>query len=262
MRRICLLSIPRGRFWTFSWTLCLEVQFYLTFLFILVFGHHVGLLPGPRRAALRRTVVTVAVAAVGVWSLIHSVRQPSSDFAGWSWTFFLGVAVYAGLTRGIPAAAVVAPLAVLAAWFAALRNLDGLVSIATAAAIYAAGASGRLSTLLARRPLLYLGRISYSLYLLHMVLGMNLLFLLAPTRLGGIAGGWFALGLAIAISLCGADLLHRIVEAPSNRLSRRLKQSARPRELPRAPVEPLAGTDLTAVALAVEPPRPEGPAAD
>ncbi len=211
-----------------SWTLCLEVQFYLTFLAILVVGHYVGRRVPIRGAQLQRAVVTLSVAAVAVWSFTHSVRAPTSDLSGWAWTFFLGTAVYGAVTRGIPSLAIVLPLAALGVFFLVRKELDGSVAVATAAAIYGAGRAGRLSTLLAHGPLLYLGKISYSLYLLHMVIGLNVLFLLRPTWLGSFAGGWCAWALAAVLSLAAAHLLYRLVEAPSNRLSRRFKRRASP----------------------------------
>lgn len=198
-----------------SWTLCLEVQFYLTYLLILVAGHYA------KKAG--RRVVVLAVATVAGWSFMNWLQQPTPDFTGRSWTFFLGVALYGALTRGVPVSIVAAPLTALGALFIWKQELHSIVTVATAAAIYAAGVTGRLSTLLACRPLLHLGKISYSIYLLHMVIGLNLLSQLAPAIGGSRAAAWGAWVLAVALSLGGAELLHRWVEAPANRLSQRLK---------------------------------------
>jgi peptidoglycan/LPS O-acetylase OafA/YrhL len=207
-----------------SWTLCLEVQFYLAYLVMLVGGHYAGLLMPRRATAIRRTLIVLSVTLVAGWSLMHWIQDPSFGFTGRAWTFFLGVAIYAAMTRGAPSIAVAGCLISLAALFVWKQEPRNIVTVATAAAIYFAGMTGRLSTLLAFRPLLYLGKVSYSIYLLHMVIGLNLLQILSPLSRNSVAGAWISLVTAIACVLLGAQLLHRWVEAPSNRLSQRLKR--------------------------------------
>jgi peptidoglycan/LPS O-acetylase OafA/YrhL len=194
----------------------LEVQFYLTYLLILVAGHYA------KKAG--RQVVVLAVATVAGWSFMNWLQQPTPDFTGRSWTFFLGVALYGALTRGVPVSIVAVPLTALGALFVWKQELHSIVTVATAAAIYTVGVTGRLSTLLAYRPLLHLGKISYSIYLLHMVIGLNLLSQLAPAIGDNRAAAWGAGVLAVVLSLGGSELLHRWVEAPANRLSQRLKR--------------------------------------
>jgi peptidoglycan/LPS O-acetylase OafA/YrhL len=70
---------------------------------------------------------------------------------------------------------------------------------------------------MAVRPLVFLGRISYPLYLVHVVLGFQVIRL-------GVEHGWStAEGViaAIAVSLGAAILLHYLIEAPGQRWSRR-----------------------------------------
>src|SRR5208282_3213930 len=97
------------------------------------------------------------------------------------------------------------------------------------AVVYAVGRADRLTTLFGGPVLQYLGRISYSLYLVHWFVKeavMNLGFHL--TRGGRLAGvGWFLL--AAASSIMVAHLLHIGVERPSMRWSRTLKQAMQPR---------------------------------
>lgn len=211
-----------------SWTLCLEVQFYLAYLLMLVAGYYAGrLIPG-RAAAIRRAILILAVTGVAGWSLLSWCQHQTYDFPGRAWTFFLGVTVYMALSRRASPVTVGIGLASLAALFLWKQETRNVVTVVTATAIYSAGITGRLATLLAFRPLLYLGKISYSIYLLHMVIGMNLLQTLLPISRGNVAGAWFAYTLAVVFSLIGAELLHRLVEAPSNRLSQRLKKPRRP----------------------------------
>ena len=207
-----------------SWTLCLEVQFYLTYLLVLVTGHYSRSLTVRRATETRRAVVVLSLTSVAVWSYVSWILQPSDDFTGRAWTFLLGVAVYGALTRGAPTIAVAVFLAALAVPFVWKQETEGIVTVATASVIFVSGLMGWMSTLLAYRPLLHLGKISYCIYLMHMVIGMNILSLLSSAIDGSVAAAWIALAMAIVLSLFGAELLHRRVEAPSNRLGQRLKR--------------------------------------
>ncbi len=77
-------------------------------------------------------------------------------------------------------------------------------------------ATGRYGKWLSWRPLIFLGRVSYPLYLVHGVLGF------AVIRYG-VMHGWTTLNGVIAagaVSLLAATLLHFLVELPGERLSR------------------------------------------
>ncbi len=197
-----------------AWTLCLEVQFYLSYLLLLVVAYY----------SARSWVAALGVAMVSGWSLWHWFYHSSPDFGGRAWTFFLGVAIYWALRRRVPTGWVAAGIVALAAVVIGKGHLDGVVSVATAGAIFAIGIAGRLSTMLAYRPLLHLGKISYSIYLLHMLIGLNLLDRLKSAEAGSAVVLWLSVTAAIILSLAGAEVLHRLVEAPSNRLSQRFKR--------------------------------------
>jgi len=94
-------------------------------------------------------------------------------------------------------------------------------TLAVAALLVGVIVSTRASTgFLARQPLVYIGTISYALYLTHQ-LGLGISERLVPAR-----AGWYgdisslAIGLALAIALCA--LLHRWVETPMIARGRRL----------------------------------------
>lgn len=97
-----------------------------------------------------------------------------------------------------------------------------LVAAITGLAILAVARAGRLATCLAYGPLQYLGRISYSLYLIHTPI-INSLLALGPDRSPPSAGEALAwITLCVAASLLAADLLYRTVEVPSLRLAKHL----------------------------------------
>jgi peptidoglycan/LPS O-acetylase OafA/YrhL len=79
-------------------------------------------------------------------------------------------------------------------------------------------ATSRHGRWLTLRPLLFLGRISYPLYLVHAVLGFEIIRF-------GVDRGWSTpIGVIVAgiAAVMAATLLHYIIEVPTQRLSRLL----------------------------------------
>jgi peptidoglycan/LPS O-acetylase OafA/YrhL len=100
---------------------------------------------------------------------------------------------------------------------------------------------GGLREVLGMRPLVWLGRVSFSLYLVHVPLLAGLALLLH-----GLVPLGAAAALGVLASLPAAGLMHRWVERPSRDLAVRLEfRLRRPRPVDRVPAgtpaEPLAG---------------------
>lgn len=207
-----------------SWTLCLEVQFYLSYLLILVIAFYASqwLFKGCEKC--RKTIVGLALISLGIWSFVNWSRFEISDFSGRSWMFFMGVGAYHAMKKGAPLK-IVLPILLAAGLYRGFRaDLEGAMGIVAMGVIYTVGKTGQFSTFLATKPLLWLGRISYSLYLTHLIFGLLVISKLNPWIAGRIWAAWLAWSLGIAVSLLTAYLLHRLVEAPSNNLSQRLKR--------------------------------------
>ncbi|MCW2622743.1 MAG: hypothetical protein JWL64_2345 [Frankiales bacterium] len=139
---------------------------------------------------------------------------------------------------------VVALLLLLARWQlvvdrpAALAALSALGAAGLVVLVMAPGPSAEGAGV---RPALWLGRLSFSLYLVHEPVVVSV----------GAATGWtdpFALvALGLPLSLGAAMLFFRVVEAPSHRLARRVAQRTAPRRhagaadgAPTAPLPALA----------------------
>jgi peptidoglycan/LPS O-acetylase OafA/YrhL len=73
-----------------------------------------------------------------------------------------------------------------------------------------------------------LGRVSYSLYLVHMAVHRLVVGLGHRAGLTGLANDWLLAGFAFLASLGAALVLHRWVEEPSRRLARRLGERPAP----------------------------------
>ena len=214
-----------------AWTLCLEIQFFLVFILILAFG---------RRLAGQVTVGRAPLSAVGLvggLGLLSLVNQAPGDsqppwFLPYWFYFAAGVLCYWHLRGRMHPAVFWCFLGA----FLVIPVRTNVISIATgfttALAFFAVGRAGKLTTWLGGPVSKYLGKISYSLYLVH--LPVLSIVLRAGYKVSGENKAaslvWFTV--AAAASFVAGHLMWRYVETPSLRLTARLK-------LRQAPVQPI-----------------------
>jgi peptidoglycan/LPS O-acetylase OafA/YrhL len=205
-----------------GWTLCLEFQFYLLLALSLLCASKL------RRTGLRPDLaVIVCLAPTLLWSVgvaagVLVAPVPGLFLSHW-YLFMLGTAVGLAI-RGNNVGAVVLGAASLAGALFQVREVGPGVAIATAALLYLLHTRGKLANPLGGRLLQYLGKISYSLYLIHPVIGnrgcrwLVTRFPEASRSLPFLLAGMV---LACVASVVAAHLLWRIVERPAQELARR-----------------------------------------
>jgi peptidoglycan/LPS O-acetylase OafA/YrhL len=214
-----------------GWTLAIEIQFYLAFMCILAIARKPG--SGPLAIAL---LLVTAVAAIPT--------DPNATYwARWAvntWPYFVaGALCYWAVARQ---ASHWYLFLVLAALIASCMRFGTqspvIIGVLTTVAIYWAGRTGRLFTLWNNFPLQFLGRISYSLYLTHLlvVVSVQQLGYLLTGDNRPAALGWYILSILAAIAV--AYPFHLLVELPSMRLAGRFKTDAGP-SAPSGFAEPL-----------------------
>ncbi len=216
-----------------TWSLAIEEQFYLVWPLVLL-----GVLTGARRRAdvdrFARRVFFVAtgLAAVGagwalwIWFSDHNAtrvyfgtdtRAPAIllGAAAAAWTQWRGAA-REGRTRRVVELAGIAGVGFLAVAFVQLEGNalfeGGLLgsSVAAVAVIVAAAnpRPGTVARLLAVRPLVALGLVSYGLYLWH----WPIYLVLDSLRTG--LDGWALFGVRFAVTLLAASASYILVEQP------------------------------------------------
>ena len=205
------------------WSLTVELAFYLNVAWLFALGLH-------RR---RKMLVAVWLASSAVWAL--TVRDPAIETRGllallfafdFSAYFSIGIVFFDAMKHGWSKAR--AMLIALAIFTAGLTtDWQGAALAALFAAIFALAIGGRLARLVS--PItLWLGAISYSLYLIHRNIGYLALDWLHANQFGPIMG--------IAITTAGALALATIftyaVERPSLRILRTAYQALRARASP------------------------------
>jgi peptidoglycan/LPS O-acetylase OafA/YrhL len=227
------------------WTLCIEIQFYVSFalLMLLVTRLRRTLPPG---TAFSVVMIPAALFA-DLWAFrVEPLHVPGLFLEQWH-LFMVGVLLWnavvgAATRRNVEIAAVSIGVLVLAA--IAHRDLALAVGCGAATLIFLAGRWGKLTTWLGGRAWQVLGALSYSLYLTHNPI-TGAAFRIG-FRLTGRSTATEALWLLPVVGLCVAFawVFNRLIEGPSLALSHRirLRVGAAPAlaiDLPPPPEQPI-----------------------
>ncbi|HEX2850836.1 MAG TPA: acyltransferase family protein [Acidimicrobiales bacterium] len=248
------------------WSLAIEEQFYLVFPLLVA-----GLLAVGRgsRRLLTGALAVLAVASAVAMAVLYS---PAADTArvyygtdtravellvGALLALWVGRASRAGPRRrsttvAVAVAGTLALAASLAVWHATPQNAPwlyrggfSLMAIVTAVVIVAATSPGPVRAALSFRPLVWLGKVSYGVYLFH----WPLFLWLSPRRTNLAPAPLFAL--RVAVTLLVAAVSYRFIESPV-RSGRRITEW-RPFVLGPAAAVAVA---LVVVAVTAAPPPP------
>ena len=214
------------------WTICIEMQFYIVAILGWGLAQHAFARPVPNEPrpsafALMAVFAPLGFVSLFYWRILDSTAPWVIHFL---WMFFLGMSTWWTLDRSLPRScyAMIVTVAVVELVFDAEWRYENSVALGTSIAIFMVGERGELHQWLNWSWLQYLGRISYSLYLIHFPVCHLLitagwrLFSDNPTasQASVILTGSFA------ASLLAAHGLYTLVEAPSLKLSARLKRKS------------------------------------
>lgn len=208
------------------WTLCLEIQFYLVFLLVMIAV--TKLTPRLGRERALDAVLWSCTALANLWPIGLAPFHVHGLFVEHWYMFLAGVLVWRA-REGAPTATAVAigNLAILGIATLGHADVPAAVGVLSGIVILLVARMGKLETMLGHRVFQFLGTISYSLYLVHNpVLGT--VFRFGHWITGrSIALEAFWLVVSLASCVFAAWVFHRLVESPSVRLSHRVPMRSR-----------------------------------
>ncbi|MDQ2730490.1 MAG: acyltransferase [Armatimonadota bacterium] len=214
------------QFVSVAWTLCLEVQFYLIFILLFSAAQRASRCssgnPRPSEKSLLWAIVPVALVSVWVRSLHGTDEFPW--FIGSWYLFALGTLAFLAWQGWIKSGAFWAFQIVVLGCGIALAQSGMVVGAITAGAIVLVGRAGHLSDWLSHPIFQYFGRISYSIYLVHLFVVLRVMRIGIHFTHGSptFAVIWFLL--AAGSSVAVAHLFYLLVERPSMELGASFKK--------------------------------------
>jgi len=205
------------------WTLCMEIQFYLFFgLVILWFDK--SSVSGRTIGWVMLPLYVLSIACF--WDLVPSLR---GLFLPRWFEFFTGVILFLFWRQQLSRTQLLVYQGTLLLFVLVNPPTDnGMAWITTATVLLislvfaVAAQTGGIRTWFDKPVMRYFGSISYSLYLMHAVVGIRLLKLVVNPGDSAVKA-WALYTAGVLLSIAAADIVYRVIERPSMNLSHRLK---------------------------------------
>jgi peptidoglycan/LPS O-acetylase OafA/YrhL len=205
-----------GQISTAYWTLCFEVQFYLTLALLLWAAERLRLTQAAFLAGF------MVLLGLSVLDNMNWLPNPSGIMFKYWWAFALGALCFWTLSGNVRARWLGVASGVALCTVFAVNGDWRLIAVATAALLFLAWRRDTMDRWLTDRVSQFLGRISYSLYLCHPVIGWS-----AQSLALRYVNPWAALAIGVGASVLSAWLTWRFIERPSIWLSHHVSLDAR-----------------------------------
>ncbi|CBL44142.1 predicted acyltransferase [gamma proteobacterium HdN1] len=210
------------------WTLCIELQFYLFYalMLTLVQWRSAEFIDENGNFSKTASVWFGLSALLGIACMNKLITPPFPGLFIAYWPYFLSGALIA-----LSYASRLSPkyfightiLLVISAVFKPTPYL--VAALITIIFLFYVASRNLFSSMLSFRPLIYLGTISYSLYLFHSIVGWRFVILVQTLHKGPLSPTMSitVFFCAVIVSLISADIAFRIIETPSINLAKKIR---------------------------------------
>lgn len=201
-----------------GWTLQYEIQFYLFFALILYVSAAFKL----SNTIISHALLFTFVVSILYWFPWFPIHQKGLFIDYW-FCFLLGVFVNDVINNRIKIW--IFWMAICLAIFhgAVFWNLPALMAALTSLFLFSAGRLNSYSSWLNWKPLIFLGSISYSLYLLHPFFGNQIIRFINYRYDISLMWGILIFVIIIVFTVFLVWIFYRLIELPSHRLSKKIK---------------------------------------
>jgi len=204
-----------------AWTLCLEFQFYFVFALLLLFM---------QRLKLRSYYQLIIWSGLSIFSILQNtplaiIPEKPMWFIIYWYSFFLGCLTCWKVLNHITKSTYWFHIFFIALCSLWTNNSHAIVSLLVALLIYLVFNINAMHSGLKQGVFQYLGKISYSLYLIHWPLGMKLVdivYIKIGSQLNHPLITTSFLILSLGFIILAADIFYRWIEHPSYNYSKRI----------------------------------------
>lgn len=205
------------------WTLCLEVQFYIAFIALIGVAQFLQQRTDLRESRIVPSILVFSGSISVVQAVFFDFHEKVILSSSW-YLFTIGILIcWVSEKKGNAYWLWIHLTSLMIFSFIQPWNGEVTVALGTGILIWRASRLDKMHYWLSAKWIQYLGKISYSLYLVHTIIGTRIINL--GYRISGnnplAASGWMIL--AFTLSIIAAHYLYAWVENPSIHLSKRLK---------------------------------------
>lgn len=219
-----ILEVPR--ILPVSWTLSLEIQFYLFLILVVKLTQLID------RAQLSRASLTI-LGLLMLASILQNTPYaifpavPGLFLQRW-YSFFIGTSICWTMLGMVKPIFFWINFSFVLGYALIFNNL-AFETCVISLLIYSVSYADKMHSLLKGPIFQYFGKISYSLYLIHWVVGLKIIDLSVRFFGSGLHEGYpkyLLFAFAFLMTILAADVFYRVVEAPSLMFSRKFKESS------------------------------------
>lgn len=213
-----------------AWTLCLEFQFYFTLVLGLKIVQFFNL--NNRKGLFNYNGLSLLLLnGLFLLSLVYAASLKrqfpiQGTFIPFWYSFYIGCLLCWVLTRSIPEYFFYVALGAMLLFFFLGDNDQIFTTCMVSLGIFYCIKRNKLHDFLSSFVFQYLGRISYSLYLIHWLVGIKFISLISFLFKEAPISPILLFMISLGASIGAAELFYRLVEQPCLLLSRKIKTKA------------------------------------